>query len=103
MQDILSTLAEIRWPRLLIRAARIGMAEYRRSVHLKRHLGFGALPQSGAALIELMEMESVLNRQRQSCDAAYSVARHVDIMIAVMGEARILRASYPTLGESVGH
>lgn len=96
MQDILMTLAELHRPRLLIRAARIGMLEYRRAVHLRRHLDFSPLPHSGPALIELMEMETELNRQRLGGNAAYSAARHVDILIAMMGEARSLRASHPS-------
>lgn len=95
MQDILSVIAAIRRPRILIRAARIGVADYRRSVHLQRHLGIAPLPNSGAALVELIEMETEMNALRQKGNAGYSAARHVDLMIAIMGEARILRASKP--------
>ena len=42
MNDLLMKLDTLKRPRLLIRAARIGMAEYRRDVHLRRHLGQGA-------------------------------------------------------------
>ncbi len=55
MTDILKKLDSLKRPRLLIRAARIGMAEYRRDVHLRRHLGQGPLPRSGAALARLVE------------------------------------------------
>ena len=96
MQDILSTLTAMRRPRLLIRAARIGVADYRRSVHLRRHIGLGPLPQSGAALMQLIEIEAELNAQRRAASAGYSAARHVEILIAMMGEARILRASRPS-------
>jgi hypothetical protein len=93
MNDILKTLDSLRRPRLLIRAARIGAAEYRRDAHLRRHFAFGALPRSATALARLFEMEEALNRQRQHDRTRYSAARHVEILIAMMGEARILRTT----------
>ena len=48
-----------------------------------------------AALLQLLEMEVALNDQRQSEDAGYSLTRHVDILIAMMGEARLLAAAMP--------
>ncbi|RKF15282.1 hypothetical protein D6850_10660 [Roseovarius spongiae] len=96
MKDVMNMLASLRRPRILIRAARIGAAEYRREAHLRRHLGHGPLPRSGAALIGLVEMEATLEEQRQGGSAAYSAARHVDILIAMMGEARILQAARPS-------
>ncbi len=93
MNDLLTSMAALRRPRLLIRAARFGLMEYRRGTHLPRHLGIGALPRSGPALMQLMDLEQMLEHQRKKRDAGYSAARHVDILIAMMGEARLLRAS----------
>ncbi|MGC3937133.1 DUF6477 family protein [Roseobacter sp. EG26] len=93
MQDLLSMLHALRRPPLLMRAARIGAEDYRRSVHLPRLLGYGVLPKHGAALLRLMEIEAELNVQRTSGNASYSLIRHVDILIAMVGEARVLRAS----------
>ncbi|WP_319823796.1 DUF6477 family protein [Thalassovita sp.] len=93
MLDLLSLLATIRRPRLLIRAARFGVDDYRRSVHLPRLLGHGPLPRNGAALSRLIALESDLNDQRKENAAGYSPVRHVEIMIAIMGEAQLLRAS----------
>lgn len=97
MQDILTMLNALRRPRLLIRAARFGADEYRRDRHLQRILGYGALPRTAQALISLMDLERVLDDQRRADDAAYSLVRHVDILIAMVGEARLLRASPPVL------
>ncbi|WP_138934039.1 DUF6477 family protein [Roseovarius arcticus] len=94
MPEILKALDSLRRPRLLIRAARIGAAEYRRDAHLRRHLGYGALPRSAAALARLAEMEDTLNQQRHSDRTRYSAAKHVDILIAMMGEAQILRMAH---------
>ncbi|MCB1311527.1 MAG: hypothetical protein KDK29_06385 [Sedimentitalea sp.] len=92
MQDILSMLNTLRRPRLLIRAARIGAQEYRRERHLQRLLGYGALPRPAAALLRLMEIEREMNEQRSGDEAGYSLTRHLDILIAMMGEAQLLRA-----------
>jgi len=95
MQDLMSMLNSVRRPRLLIRAARYGAQDYRRDRHLQRLLGYGALPRPAAALLRLMELERTLNDQRQDDDAGYSLTYHVDVLIAVMGETQLLRASPP--------
>lgn len=95
MQDIITMLNALRRPRMLIRAARFGADEYHRDRHLQRILGYGRLPRSGAALMKLMDIEGGLNQQRRENDAAYSLTRHLDVLIAMMGEARLLRASRP--------
>ena len=93
MQDLLTMLHALRRPPLLMRAARIGVEDYNRSVHLPRLMGYGVLPRHGAALLRLMELEADLNAQRTQKDASYSLIKHVDVLIAMVGEARILRAS----------
>ena len=93
MKDIPSLLSDLKRPRLLIQAARLGAEDYRRETHLPRHLGYGNLPRHGAALMRLMEKEGVMNAERKAGDACYSVAHHVDILIAIMGEAQLLRAT----------
>lgn len=93
MLDMLSTLNALRRPSLLIRAARFGLAEYRRSIHLPRVLGIDPLPRSGEALMLLIDMESEMETHRTKRTAEYSAARHVAVLIAMMGEARILRAT----------
>lgn len=93
MQDILSMLQALRRPPLLMRAARIGAEDYRRGTHLPRILGYGVLPRHGAALMRLIEIEGTLNAQRLSGNTSYSLIRHVDILIAMVGEARVLRAA----------
>ena len=93
MQDILTMLGTLRRPRLLMRAARIGAEDYRRTAHLPRLLGYGNLPRHGAALMRLIEIEGELNAQCMTDDSSYSLLRHIDILIAIVGEARILRAA----------
>lgn len=92
MTDLMTMLQNLHRPRLLIRAARIGVDEYRRDLHLARILGMSAPRRSAAALMRLIEIETELNAARLAESAAYSASRHVDVLIALMGEARLLRA-----------
>lgn len=93
MQDLLSMLNALHRPQLLMRAARIGAENYSRTVHLPRLLGYGMLPRHGAALVKLMEIEAEQEEKRVTSDAGYSLVGHVDVLIAMVGEARVLRAA----------
>ncbi|MHA6262009.1 DUF6477 family protein [Arenibacterium sp. CAU 1754] len=93
MKDLMSMLNSLCRPRLLIRAARIGARDYARDRHLRRLLGYGALPRSAEALMRLMEIERGLDDQRRADDAGYSLPRHLDVLIAMVGEAQLLAAS----------
>ncbi|MDF1728691.1 MAG: DUF6477 family protein [Sulfitobacter sp.] len=91
MQDLLTILNRLRRPNLMMRAARIGAEEYRRRIHLPRLLGYGQLPRHGAALSRLMEMEGDLELQRTGGDANYDLTRHIEVLIAMVAEARDYR------------
>lgn len=93
MQDVLTTLRQLHRPNLLMRAARIGANDYRRAAQLPRLLGYGQTSGPAAAILKLLEIEDDLNTQRKTGESAYSVTRHIEVMIAIVGEARILRAS----------
>ncbi len=99
MQDLMTMITTLRRPRLLARAAKHGAQDYNRDRHLQRILGYGSLPGTGAALMRLLELEREVNEQRKEEDAAYSLVRHLDLLIALLGEAQLYqasRASYPT-------
>ena len=59
------------------------------------------------ALIRLMEPERELDLQRQEDDPAYSLLRHLDVLIALVSAAQLYQASraprYQQSGESIGH
>ncbi|MEM6375308.1 MAG: DUF6477 family protein [Pseudomonadota bacterium] len=95
MTDLLTQLNTLKRPRLLINAARLGISDYRRDAHLTRHLGNEAPDNAKEALRQLMAIEHDLNQERETQAASYSVARHVEIMIAMMNEARLLRQDPP--------
>lgn len=95
MRDALSMLMSIRRPRLLIRAARAGAQEYCRDRHLPRLIGYGTPPRATAAILQLIDLERSLDDRRRAADAGYSLTRHLDVLIALIGEAQLLRASQP--------
>ena len=95
MKDILSSLDDLRRPGLLISTARIGAQDYRRGAHLARLIGGTPPVSSGAALMQLMELEAELDDCRKNERAGYSPAHHVGILIAMIGEARLLRQAHP--------
>ena len=88
MTDFRKILADLRRPRLLIRAARFGMADYRRERDLRRIVAPLSTPER--TLPHLVEEEDRLETIRQSGDAGYSVARHIEVLIALMAEVRLL-------------
>ncbi|MBO9433040.1 hypothetical protein J7394_02415 [Ruegeria sp. R13_0] len=93
MQDLMTMITTLRRPRLLARAAKFGAQDYNRDRHLQRILGYGRLPGNGAALMRLMDMEREQNMLRKEEDAAYSLVRHLDLLIALLGEAQLYQAS----------
>ena len=86
-------LATLRRPKLLIRAARFGLESYDRSRDLKRLLHADAAPSPRAAVDHLFEAEAILEDDRTSGQAGYSPARHVELLIALIAETRLLAAS----------
>ncbi|TCL09308.1 hypothetical protein BXY66_1353 [Shimia isoporae] len=93
--EIFSILNTLKRPRLLIRAARAGCENYRRDTHLQRHLGPGKLPKHAKAMRQLIEKEAQLDEARKQKATGYSLVAHVDVLIALMGEARLLRMTQP--------
>lgn len=89
MPDMTQYLAGLRRPRLLISAARFGLDSYRRDACLRRLLGVSAPVAPATALAALCDQEAELEAQRSAGRAGYSVARHVEVMIAMMAESRL--------------
>ncbi len=89
MPDPRTLLASLRRPRLLMRAARFGLAEYRRDRDLRRFVSGAASPE--ATVNSLISTEAELEETRIAGDAAYSVARHIEVLIALLAEAQLLR------------
>lgn len=90
MTDPHAMLAALRRPRLLIRAARFGLCDYNRDRDLRRLTRSETVPAPARALPALMETEAQLEEIRRAGDASYSVCRHVEVLIALMAEARLV-------------
>ncbi|MFB9150513.1 DUF6477 family protein [Roseovarius ramblicola] len=90
MQDIHRVLGALRRPPLLVRAARLGASAYNRGASLPRLIGPGPLPAPAGALARLIEIERAQDTARRDGAATWRAADHVAVLIAVMGEARLL-------------
>jgi len=86
----LTVLSRLRRPKLLIRAARFGLDGYNRERDLRRLMHAPAAPTPLNAVPRLIEEEARLEESRKSGGVAYSPARHVEVLIALMAEARLL-------------
>ena len=93
MEDVLKMISRLKRPTLLVRTARHGLQDYNRIVHLRRLLKTEALPEPSHAIVRLMELEAVIDQLRVANRAEYSVARHIEMIVAMMCEAQILKAS----------
>jgi hypothetical protein len=92
MTDLACRLAALRRPRLLIRTARFGLQDYRRTPALRRLVATAGAHSPAQIVALLLLREAEQEARRQAADAAYSVARHVELLIALMAEARMLSA-----------
>ncbi len=93
MTDFQVLIANLRRPRLLIRAARFGLADYRRDRDLRRLLGQISTPDHDVE--RLMSEEERLEEDRRAGEASYSVTRHIEILIALISETRLLPRRFP--------
>ena len=91
MTDIIRSLSTLRRPRILISAARAGIADYRRERDLKRLLkNTKAAPEQ--TIGTLLAEEGLLEETRSQGDATYSIQRHVAVLTALLAEARLAAA-----------
>lgn len=77
----------LRRPKLLVSAARHGLADYNRSRDLPRILQQHRIPTG--ALAALQQTEAAMEDRRLTGDPGYSCLRHIDLLIALMAEMRI--------------
>lgn len=90
MTDLLSLVSDLRRPRLLIRAARAGLGDYNRTRDLRRLTQASPAPSPDRAVSLLLAEEERLEESRRQGSAGYSLTRHIEILIAMMAEARLL-------------
>lgn len=90
MSLMIEELSALRRPALMLRAARFGLNEYRRERDLKRLLKAQMPPAPVEALAALMEQEAGLEEIRRQGESGYSIGRHIEVLIAVLAEARLI-------------
>jgi len=91
MQDLLASVSGLRRPRTLIQAARHGQEDYSRTRDLRRVMRTADALPPDRAVAELLDEEERIEERRRAGDASYSVSRHIEVLIAMIAEARLLR------------
>lgn len=92
MKDVISLVNGLKRPKLLVRASKFGADDYNRTYHLNRILNRNNTPKSGEAILQLLDIEDMCNTAREDKDPAYRLIQHVDVLIALIGETRLLTA-----------
>ncbi|MDP2737220.1 MAG: DUF6477 family protein [Pseudorhodobacter sp.] len=90
MTDFRTLLANLKRPRLLIRAARFGIEDYRRERDLTRLIDTQGPATPETALPRLLDEEERMEDTRRAGDVSYSLSRHIEVLIALMAETRLL-------------
>ena len=93
MLDLQTRIATLERPQLLARAAHFGVDDYRRDTHLHRNSGCERLPKHGQALMLRLDREAELDQLRRSKSGDYRPAHQVEVLIAILGEAQLMRAT----------
>ncbi len=88
MTDFAPLLAALRRPRILLAAARAGLADYRRERDPRRLRRAGQTSPE-AALGALIAEERELETHRTAGEATYSPKRHIAVLTALLAEARL--------------
>ena len=91
MIDFTLWIKNLRRPRLLVRAAKLGQSDYDREKVLKRITRGQSEVRIDAALDVLIPVEESLEEARRAGDASYVPSRHVEVLIAILAEFDAIR------------
>jgi len=103
---LMDRLRRTRRPRLLLRTARFGLAEYRRERDLRAMLRLPAAPPPGPATVALLldlEAAEEARRSRPTAEPgeAWRAARHVELLVALIAETQLMAAAVaPAAGDA---
>jgi hypothetical protein len=97
---LLDAMRQTHRPKLLLRTARLGLPDYDRERDLKRVLRLPAPPPpSPATMAALLDLEAAHEARRTRPPAEigdpWRAARHIEVLVALMAEARLLDALLP--------
>ena len=90
MTNLKIALETIHRPKTLMRAAKSALRDYDRTKGLQRLIGKSDKIRPEEALRELLPLEQDCETRRQTGRVAYSVARHLEVMGAIIAEASLL-------------
>ncbi len=83
MTDLTKFLSQLRRPKLLVRAARMGLQFHRPDQRPSRP------GMAGCRVAQLIAEEERLEAGRTSGDSTYSIQSHVGILTALLAESRL--------------
>ena len=87
-------LEGMRRPSLLVQAAQIGLGEYNRDRSLSKLLPDQHVAHSARKTFStLVDQEAQMDDARRTGEADYSVTRHIELLVALIFEARLLARS----------
>ncbi|PTX55797.1 hypothetical protein C8N43_0443 [Litoreibacter ponti] len=92
MSDLATALSNLNRPRLLVRAARHGVSEYKRDRDLRRISGHNSSASPRRIVSHLLAQEEAIERTRVARDGTYSPNKHIEVLVALMAESRNLPA-----------
>ncbi|MBB3710699.1 hypothetical protein FHS00_000252 [Limimaricola variabilis] len=95
MLEPMSRIAALRRPQILVDAARFGIDQYDRARLLPRLIGPGPCGPARAVTL-LLDREAEQEQRRRAGTGDYRPARHVELIVALMAEARLWRAARPS-------
>lgn len=95
MPNIDALLTTLRRPRILVSAARHGLSDYNRKRDLARLTGHSPRGASTRIVESLLSQEEELEEIRRSGDASYRVAHHIELLVALMAECRLIPRRVP--------
>lgn len=93
--DLTDALANLQRPRLLVRAARHGVSDYKRDRDLRRISGHATSASPRRIVSHLLAQEEGMERTRIARDGTYSPNKHIEVLVALMAESRSLPAPNP--------
>lgn len=92
MPNLYTALSTLRRPRLLIRAAQVGLSHYERARDLKRLTGQLAQNSPETNMEHLLAIEEQIEETRRMREASYRPSQHIELLVALMAEHRLLTA-----------
>ena len=84
-----SILANLKRPKILVNAARLGMANYDRDADLRFIVKTTKTPNHEVAIEALLTREGELEDNRKNAQASYSVHEHIRVLTALLSEVRL--------------